>query len=178
MMPPTDRLKLAEKWLKEIGNEVSPAEATNQQGETLPALQVKHGAVSVLVIDRNGVMTVLSVLQIPPELRLATQKLSNETQEQMLGVLRAALMDNPRTGWTLFPPTVTRVGDLQGIQMNQLFKIDGDQSAAFNRLADAMQEVVTMTVKVGSIFGGALRPGATLSMAKPSSDHGHDRIYG
>jgi hypothetical protein len=178
MLPPTPQLQLAEKWLKEIGNEVAPAEATSQQGETFPALQVKHGQVALMVIDRNGVLSVLSILQIPPELRQTTQQLSNETQEQMLAVLRGALMENPRTGWTLFPPTVTRVGDLQAIQLNQLLKITGDESAAFNRLADAMQEVVTLTIKIGSIYGGALRPGASLPVSHPGRDSGHDRIYG
>lgn len=178
MSVPTPQLQLAEKWLREIGNEVSPADATSQQGETFPALQVKHGQVTVMVIDRNGVLTVLSVLQIPPELRQTTQQLSNETQEQMLAVLRGALMDNPRTGWTLFPSTVTRVGDLQAIQLNQLLKIIGDEASAFNRLADALQEVVTLTIRIGSIYGGVLRPGASLPVSRSGHDSGHDRIYG
>lgn len=174
MMPrPTPTLQVVERWAREMGNEVAPASATNQAGQTLPALSVKHGAVTLLIVDQNGVLGVMSLTQIPPELRQATESLSNEIQERILNALRSGLMDNPRTGWTLVPSTVTRISELEAIQLIQLLRVAEQGIEGFNRLADAIQEIVTMTIKLGTIYGGALKPGAALppSTAKKTSDH-------
>ena len=156
-----------------MGNEVAPASATNTAGQTLPALSIKHGAVTLIIVDQNGVLAVMSLINIPQEIRQATQSLSNEIQERILSALRSGLMDSPRTGWTLVPPTVTRVDELEAIQLFQLLKVAEQGVEGFNRLADAIQEVATMTIKLGAIYGGALKPGAALppSTAKKTPDH-------
>ena len=176
-VPLTAQLELVGRWATELGNKVSQTEATNPAGQSVPALQVQHGVVTLLVVDQSGTVAVLSIIQFPPEARKITRQLSNDVQERLLNIMRNAMMDNPRTGWTITPPTATRAGDVEVIQLVQLLRIDEQGTQSFNRLADALQELATMTIKVGSFYGGALRPGATPQLPALRPRDGDDRIY-
>lgn len=184
MIPPlTPKLERIRSWLVAAGEGVTPAGGVSAAGETIPGLQVQHGVVVVLVLDRNGVIAVTAQLQMPPDLAATLKNLGTDAQEKMLIAVRSGMMDLPRLGWNVMPATASRIGDVQTIQMIELLKVGEDEVTGFNRLMDAIQEIASMTIKVGAILGGALRPGDTLpaSQTPRQADQrssNHDRAYG
>lgn len=179
MMPAlTPQLERVKRWLTDVGDVITPGQGTNSAGETLSGIQVQHGSVYLLVIDRNGVIAVTATLQVPPSLRSTLGQLSNEVQERLLIAVRSGMMDVPRIGWNIAPATSTRIGDVQTIQLIELMKVGEDEISGFNRLMDAIQELATMTIKIGAILGGAMRPGAMLPSVPTSRPSNHNPAYG
>ncbi len=134
---------LAEEWAKALGNTTSWVEGTGPSGTPVPALSIQHGPAGLVVIEPNGVLGVLAGMEFGGELKTQIARLPSKIQEKMLYTVKQALMECPRIAWQMQPPTVTRMGDLNNIQLSTFMQIDRNSKETFNRFADAIQELTT-----------------------------------
>jgi hypothetical protein len=147
------QIELVRRWATMLGNTVESTTMTNALGVSAPGLKIQHGNTGLAAVEVNGVVGVMAMLGIDPALRALVRGLSQEIQERMLSLVRNTLSETPRNGWTLFPTTVSRIGDLEAIQIVQLLRVEETDISSFNRLSDAIQELATATVRVQAVYG-------------------------
>jgi len=147
------QLALARRWAVQLGNTVEPVQATDAQGDAVAAFGVRHGPIQLIILETpTGVLTVLAVITIPPELRQTIGRLPPEFQAKMQETLKLAFMDCPRVGWNLIPPTATLIGMVERFDLSENLRIVDSDVASFNRFADAIQEVVTLAVRGQQVY--------------------------
>lgn len=158
-------LQLAEEWAIQLGNTTGRADGKDPEGNPVTALTIQHGPVQLLAVEQNGVLGLIGGIEFQDELRSQVARLPAKTQERMLYAVKQALVDCPRVAWQMQPPTVSRMGELVGLQLTSVQRIERDAADTFNRFADAIQELTTLVVKVnlilGQIFAGATTSGNT-----------------
>ncbi|MCI4332603.1 MAG: hypothetical protein L3K01_02565 [Thermoplasmata archaeon] len=153
------QLETARKWALALGNEVEITTITDMANTKRPAIGIKHGSIGLLAAEINGTLSVAALLGVPPDFRTASSMLPADLRFQMLESVRQALMDCPRVGWTLLPQTTASIEQLEALQMLELMRLADGDVQSFNRFADAIQELVTMVVRVQSVFGALLAGG-------------------
>jgi hypothetical protein len=171
-------LALAEKWLSQMGKRVSRTTAVAPTGATVPGLHVQHGTISVFILPALGgtdAITVFGVLEIPPDVRARLGRESKETQARLHQGLRYLLMLGDRTGFTILPPTATLIADVTRFSLEEILRLDEADSGSFNRLADAVQEVVNGIVRALAVF---LPPGKSAGTDVPGWEADGLRMFG
>jgi hypothetical protein len=163
------QLRLAEKWAKELGNVTGQTEGTDPGGNKLPALTIQHGAALLIAVEQNEVLGLLAGMEFPATLREQIGLLPPKTQEKMLYTIKQVLMDNPRVAWQMQPPTTTRMGELDKLQLSAFMRLDGKNVETFNRFADAIQELTTLVVRVGVVVGQIFAGASTGGSEPPNS---------
>lgn len=161
------QLDLAAKWALALELNVEPLAATDAEGHPVPGLVLSGPLLKYVVVEAKEVLLLLCDLTVPDQVRSGTAKLQKKLQEEMLIALRQALSDSPRLGWSLIPPTTTKISDLAQVRLSERLRLDESQVASFNRFADAIQEISTAAVRSGEVFG-PLMMGSTLTSRRPS----------
>jgi hypothetical protein len=92
-------------------------------------------------------------MQIPDDVRKKLLALSSEAKQKVLIALSGELSSNSRTAYVFVPLDTRGIDDLQGFLVQQLLKISEQDVGSFNRLCDAVQEVVTVLGKGIRVFG-------------------------
>ena len=118
-------------------------------------------------------LSCLPGMEFVGDFKTQVARLPSRIQEKMLFTVKQALMECPKMAWQMQPPTVTKMGDLNTIQLSILMQLDKGSKETFNRFADAIQELTTQLVKIGVVMGQVFA-GSSTGVAGDS----HTRIYG
>jgi hypothetical protein len=92
------------------------------------------------------------LIDVPPEVTKAIARTPITTRQWIEVNLRYELTSNGRTAFTLRPRTMQDITQLRRITVEQLIRISEDDPASFNRLADAIQEVVTTASRASAVL--------------------------
>lgn len=156
--------------MKETGRktrrELSPP---SPNGTKVPLLVIAHGAFKVIAREQGTCLIVSAPVQVTSEVRKKLSGLPPEDKPRVLITLRGELASNSRTGYAYHPPNLTTIDQLEGFVAEQLLKISKDNIGSFNRLCDAIQEVVTVATKGIAILGLFVPPQSTSSAVRPAS---------
>jgi hypothetical protein len=122
-------------------------------GTRQPGLLITHGAINILVREQGSCVAVFIVVKVPDDVRGKLANLMPEDKQRFYITLRGELSSNSRTAFSFIPQNLGDVGQLEALNIEQLLKISEDDVSSFNRFCDALQEIVTTTVKALSVFG-------------------------
>jgi hypothetical protein len=153
----SEQLRLLMRWAEDLGNHTEIVTVLDPSKQEVAAVRVDHGPFGFVAVDQRGTLALLALIGIDPGMRSVLGGLEPATQQRMMVLLRNALLSNPRIGWTLLPPASTTIGDVESIQLVELFRLV-DTPECFNRLADAIQELASLSAHTQQIYG-ALVPG-------------------
>ncbi len=150
-------LALAEKWINETGRPTT-RNLSNPlpDGTQVPVLLCTHGMYNVAITEQAGCLFVQALAQISEDVRKKLADLTPETKQKVLIALNGELSSNSRTGYSFQPPDARAMDEVQGFFVQQLLKISESDVGSFNRLCDAIQEVVTVLgkgIRVLGLFG-------------------------
>ncbi len=143
-IPP--KLGLAEKYCKKLGRKYQYVEAESNN-ETITLLAVSHGSRPVFVRQEKDSIIIFIQIDIPDEMKTIFQKLNPELGEKILISLKHELLSQERTGFSLLPQGINKLSELEGFTVQQQIVISEKDPSSINRFADAIQEVVTVTVR-------------------------------
>ena len=146
-------LTLAEKWAKQMGKEVERGKATLPDGKEIPVLFVSHGPRWVIIRKENDIIIINVFIEVPDEVRERIKTLDPTAQDRFLLQLKYQLLSNARTGWYPEPKTYKKPHELKKIIIEQRIRLSKMDHSSFNRYADALQEVVTVGVRVMILYG-------------------------
>lgn len=136
-----------------LGNTTGRTEGSDPNGKRVIALTIQHGAALLVAVEQNEVLGLLASMEFPKDLRDQVSQLPKKTQEKMLYTIKQVLMETPRIAWQMQPPTLTIMGELDKLQLSEFMRLDEDNPETFNRFADAIQELSTLVVRVGTVVG-------------------------
>jgi hypothetical protein len=147
-------LVLAEKWANEAGKSTERVMSDAlPDGTKVPLLVVTHGAFKVAVREQGSCLVVFTQPRIPEAVRSKLTSLSPEDQQRVMITLRGELSSNSNIGYLFLPTKLASLDQLEAFGVERLLKIAEDDIGCFNSFCDAIQEVVTITVKAMTIFG-------------------------
>lgn len=149
----TPMLELAEKWAMGMGCQTARITATLPDGTVEPALSIKRGQFVIFCKEQSGALLLLAILEIPSESRSRLRMLDKPTKDKLLTALKLAIMQNERTGFSLFPEDIQSVDELQKFSLSQIVRLSESDTSSFNRFADAIQELTTGIVRSMMAFG-------------------------
>jgi hypothetical protein len=146
-------LVLAEKWSRKMGKDVRRVEAILPDGNKIPILTISHGKKSVFIRAENKIIVIFVNAEHPENIRDKLEKLDKNKQEIILDSLKQQLLSHGRTGYYLDPLNAQIISELKGFTIEQRISISNKDPSSFNRLMDAFQEVMTVTIRALLIFG-------------------------
>lgn len=171
------QLNLARQWLNQLKCSVELMPEDPSVGRPFVALGVTRGASRFLVFETDTKVLVITAQIIPgQDAREVANSLSHDAQMKMLDVVKNTLLSDPRTGFDIIPKDVMRVGAIEAIRFEQLLRIDDGTVESFNRFEDAIQSVVSGTVKVMNLYMSAFRPAGIPKNKK--GEHAAGQGYG
>lgn len=157
-----DQLELARGWITEFGDPIHETpDITDLKGVHLPSFGFQHGPATLAIVSIRGSLSVNALVGFLPEMKRAIAGLPPGLQFRMLEALKTSYMECPRVAWTIFPQTANRMGDVDRIQLSQVVRISDSDSAAFNRLVDAIQELTTLYVRTTQVVSGFIASDVT-----------------
>ena len=148
------QLELALQWAKDMDKEVKIIEAETADSRRVPVLQVFHGKRWVIVSAKASSVSVVVPLKIPESARKKITKLPDNIQEKAIFMHRQQLLSYGRIGYILTPLGVRKLGDVEGVLIEEVLRLSPREYSTFNRFADAVQEVITAGVWVLHFIGG------------------------
>jgi hypothetical protein len=137
-------------------------------GTKVPLLLVTHGAFKVVVREQGSCVVVFTQPRIPDAVRKKLASLPPEEKQRVMITLRGELSSNTRLAYGLFPPNLTSLDQLEAFSVERLLKIAEDDIGCFNGFCDAIQEVVTITVKAATLFGVFVPTETPSTTARPA----------
>lgn len=146
-------LILVEKWSKLMGKRTKRLKAELSDGTIIPIVTINHGNISVLVRSEYEIIVVFINAEVPYDIKNQLEKLDREKQEIILESLKQQLLSNGRTGYYLEPISTSVISELSGFTIEQRIRISSKDPSSFNRLMDAIQEVITVTIRALLLFG-------------------------
>jgi hypothetical protein len=169
-------LALAEKWANETGMSTERMMSDPlPDGTKVPLLLVTHGTFKVLVREQGTCVVVFTEPTIPDAVRNKLTSLPPEDKQRVMIALRGELSSNSSIGYAFFPTTLTSLDQLVAFSVQRLLKIAEDDIGCFNGFCDAIQGVITITVKAMTIFGifvPTQTPSATAVRSAPATLYG------
>lgn len=162
----TRSLEHAKRCLSPLGVEMQPAGVSDEKSK-YPALMVKWGEIPVLLIDKGGVVQVTLQANIPEELSSKLSTLPPEIREQYKIVFLQEIMSSHRTGAAWNPKTLRNIEELRTIILTQSLYLSSNTDTC-NRLIDAIQEIVSVYVRIRTVFNSAIGTPST-PMVQPTS---------
>lgn len=153
---PSALLRLAEEWAKSLGNETAWGTGQRADGTSVPALALKHGIFILFCEDRAGILALTAMAEFPPEGRAQLRRLTEADEGKLAAALKAALTQNPRSGFSFFPPDFRHLFELQRLALEQHLKISSEDVSTFNRFADAIQELCSGMMHAGLVVGSVM----------------------
>jgi hypothetical protein len=163
------QLHLAEEWARALGNVTGQTEGTDPTGQPVTALTIQHGPAVMIVVEQNQVIGLLAGMEFPAELRTQVAQLPQKTQEKILYTIKQVLLEAPRIAWQMQPPTVTRMGELNKLQLSVFMRLDEKNAETFNRFADAIQELTALVVRIGVVIGQVFTGASTGGNEAPNA---------
>ena len=158
------QLQLARRWASQLGNNVEDVPGVDAEGKPVAGVGIRHGQVLLIVVEPpTGVLMVMAILEVPPDLRKAIGALPAQLQSKMYDTLKLALMDCPRAGFAFLPQTATSLGLVERVQLMELLRIEESNIESFNHFSDTIQELVTLMVRTQQLF-------STIFVGGPSMD--------
>jgi hypothetical protein len=152
----TKLLVLAEQLAREAGKETQWGEAEGPDKIRWAIVVVKHGQLTVFVRESGKSLVVFAIIQIPDSVRESLGQVSEADRKQALIVLKSALLQNARTGFSQDPVDAQRIDQVKAMSFEQTLRVESDNSASANRFTDAIQEVATAIVQANIVFGIAI----------------------
>ena len=135
-----------------IRDAVTDEQGTDPHGQVVPAIGIQHGPAKILVVERDGFLTMVAQIDIPAPMRESLSRFGIQLQEKMLETLKLAFMDVPRVGWTILPPSSTRIDQVERVLITELLRISESDIGSFNRFCDAIQELTTLVVRAIQVY--------------------------
>jgi hypothetical protein len=140
--------------------------ATSPNGKEIPVLNIQRGPFGLGAFCPSPDVPFIVVrvnAPIPASLRATVARLSDDAQRQLTEAIYLALQSNARNGYAVFPPDATNAAKMEMIQVEQILRLDEQDASTFNRLLDAIQELIIAMMRVGRPFalqvqGPAVRP--------------------
>ncbi len=168
------QLERARRWLIQLKCRVELMPVDLSVGRPFTALGVTRGQSKFMVFETDAEVLIVTA-QITPgkDVHEATNSLSHDAQVKMLDLVKSSLLSDPRTGFDILPRDVTRVGAIEAIRFEQLLRIDDGTTASFNRFEDAIQSVVSGSVKIMNLYGTVFRPTAKPSKGERAAGQGY-----
>ncbi|MCI4336296.1 MAG: hypothetical protein L3K17_03750 [Thermoplasmata archaeon] len=166
-------LELAKLWAEELGNSVSVLAGTNAEGAPVNVLQVVHGKVTVIILERGpGVVEIDCPQDIPQAVRERLETLTPKLRQQAALTFVQSILRHPRSSFSAQPGMSEGLHQIQRWVVTQIIRIDQEDPSTQNRLADAIQEVVSVFLAASTVIAAALNqppPAATGSGAAGQS---------
>lgn len=152
-LPPA--LATAQKWATDLGNQVTQVTAQRPGGPPEPALQIKHGAYVLFAKlgTEAGVLVIMAIADLPPEFRARLARLDEESKIKLYVALKFALVQNSRDAFEIHPVTSKNIAEVERFGITQMLRVEEGDTASFNRLADAIQELVTGLARASMALG-------------------------
>lgn len=158
-------LSRAKKWAEDLGNTVDILDATTTAGQPVQVLQIHRGQIVVLVLEtRPGVLEIDCPQDLPKEVKEKLSKLTPELQQQVMVTFLDRLVRHPRSGFAIQPTPIKALHEIDRWVVTQAVVVKGDDSAAHQRFADALQEVVSVFMGAGMVLAAVMQsspPGAS-----------------
>lgn len=146
------QLQLVQRWVNALGMSTRQVEGTAPDGTKVAALEIHRGPNTIAAfsppISEPFVILKLMV-NLPASLRATIGKLGADSRRQLSEAVFGALQSNPRSGYQLIPPGSQDLTDVQQFSLEQAVRVSENDAGTFNRLADAIQELVTGYVLAG-----------------------------
>jgi hypothetical protein len=149
------QLELAEKWLVSSGKVCKGVVGKAPDGSEIAGLEIQHGAFGVLAFqlpEMPGALVLRAMVTLPAPLRTSIARLSDDAARDLFVGLRQALQSGDRTGYAILPPTMAGVRDVTGYYAEQVLRLDESDPGSFNRLLDAIQELVVVITRANGMF--------------------------
>lgn len=143
-----------------MGKETFRGEFSTIEGIRKPLLVVDHGGKIVFVREERDCLVVFSIVEMEQDAIDKVAKLSPDLQRRLYTAFRLQLMMHGRTGFSTFPPGARHLREIRRVAVEQVVRIEKGNTATYNRYADAIQEVITTTVRAFSVFGHLLSDGS------------------
>jgi len=145
-------LTLADRWARELGKTTRLMELLDSDGSKGVVLLIVHRDHRIFIQARGECIVVTVLIEIPTEVTAAIARQSAPMKRRIEVNLRTELASNGRTAFTLRPAAMTDIEQLRRITVEQLMKVSEDDPSSFNRLADAIQEVVTTAARASAVL--------------------------
>ncbi len=160
-VPPfTPMMELAEEWAKGMGKGTMRGEFSTPEGTRQPLLVVDHGGNRVFVRQDRDCLTVFVIVEMEQDAIDKVAKLSPDLQRRLYAAFRLQLMMHGRTGFATAPTGAKHLREIRRVVIEQVVRIEKNDTSTYNRYADAIQEVVTSMVRAFSVFGHLLSDGS------------------
>lgn len=164
-------LTVAEEWIRETGRETKrDLSPPLPDGKRIPLLVISHGLIKVLAREQGSCLIVSVAMPVHDAIRKKLSGLTPEDKQKVMIALRGELSSNSRGWYGYSPADATSLDQMQSFYVEQLLKVSKDDPSSFNRLCDAIQEVVGVAVKGLTILGFFAQPQSPpTSPVKPAS---------
>jgi len=149
---PTEILLLTKRWVGEMGKRSRFVELQDRDGLRGAVLVVDHLGWKVFIQERSRCILVMVIVDIPRALVEKVSSMPEPIQSRLECNLRIELTSNARTAYTLRPSQAQHLSSLRRMTVEQLIRVSGDDPSSFNRLVDAIQEVVTTATRASSVL--------------------------
>jgi hypothetical protein len=149
---PGPQLELANRWLQAMGMTTRSITGKDANGQDIPVLEIRRGTLAIMAFSPPATepfLVLRMVANIPAALRATAGRMGEETRRELTQAIYAAMQSNPRSGYQVQPPNAADFTQIEQISLEQVVRLDEDDIATFNRLADSVQELVTGYTKVG-----------------------------
>jgi hypothetical protein len=168
-VPKSPALATSKRWAEALGNKVEVAKGKAPDGAEVELLQIQRGQFVVLVLEpRPGILEIDCPQDLPREVKDRLSGLTPELKQQVLLTFLDRLLRHPRSGYAFNPPQISSLDQIDRWLVTQSVVIDDKDPSAFQRFADAIQEVISVFMGAGMILAAVMQkppPGATSGSA-------------
>lgn len=170
--PPSPNLDRVRTWAQALDARVETAELTAADGASLTALQIHHGELFVWAIDRGGYVDLVFPYYVPEDDAARLAAMADGALGELLFDLRMVLLEG-RCGYAFRRDGEDRFA---GFDLTQRFMPAPQEELALQRLADGIQELVTVGLRGAEVLGVSLQD-EEARRAGPESQP-HPGMYG
>ncbi len=151
------QIDIAEPWLQSMGKPTRRTKLQVPGGVEIPGLEIHHGSFVLVAYSPPGeeskFLVVKMFANLPASLRGQVGRLGDETRRQLTDDVFELLQANPRSGYAVMPQGVAEFSRIEQMSLEQVMRLDQSDNQSFNRLADAVQELVSGMTRIGRRIG-------------------------
>lgn len=165
--PPSPNLDRVRAWAETLDVRVETTELAGADGASLTALQIYHGELFVWAIDRGGYVDLVFPYYVPEDDAARLAAMADGALDELLFDLRLVLLEG-RCGYAFRRDGEDRFA---GFDLTQRFVPAPQEELALQRLADGIQELVTVGLRGAEVLGVSLQRDAEEGAGPTSRPH-------
>jgi hypothetical protein len=155
--------------LEAIGYQVEEGSAQDDKGRTIEILGLAHGPHRVIGLDQGKIVELIYPMDVRAEQAALLAKWPDELLDRLLALLKREMLEG-RSGYTIaFGPENPKA--LRQIRVSQRLILHDANPQTLQRVADAIQEIVVVSVRCQLILGEAIRSAETAARTADSTFH-------